>query len=404
MTRIGQAFLGQKISDPLRLASLAFILLCGAFLLLRLYLEWLAGGSGWQQGDWLINMNNTPIRRGAFGSALIFLSDVVGVSPLDMVFLTQAALLLILLASLMFVFSRILENPAYSIIIFSPGFFLNFWVADPPGALRKELIAFAAMALLLVVPLLEKRRTALAGISVALFLVACIGHEANVLLTPAYAAIFLVAVSPDVRSLSFRLMSVAFLLVVGSSLLWASLHPGVADFQAICEPLSIRGVDSSICEGAISWLERDTSFGFSRVAEVMLESGRIYFFLIAYAAAVGPFLYLNALHGNARFLNVALLLSILPVLPLYPIAQDWGRWMDFHIVSYSFFLVALVVSGRVSIRRSPNMFVLLGLIAATLLWAPAHAPGLPRYTGGIAIGGVIGQFFSSVSSVLFGSS
>ncbi len=69
-----------------------FVALAGvtsAYILLRLFYDIHSGGNSWKQGDWLINNYSLEIRRGPIGSFFILISDILGSSPLTVVFVTQ---------------------------------------------------------------------------------------------------------------------------------------------------------------------------------------------------------------------------------------------------------------------------------------------------------------------------
>ena len=60
------------------------------YLLYQLFLDFSLGGNNWKQGDWLINELSEPVRRGLFGSAVLRISDVIGLNPLLLLILFQA--------------------------------------------------------------------------------------------------------------------------------------------------------------------------------------------------------------------------------------------------------------------------------------------------------------------------
>lgn len=363
-----------------------FGLICTYVVAADLWANIQVGGDPWKQADWLINEINQPVRRGAFGSALIWIADSLGVSPLVPVYVVQLACLLILSACLLLVLQRAEPKAALALIVFSPAFLFVFWAADPGGSLRKEALGYAAIALLLLAPLYPGARRAVAAASVLIFGLACIGHEINVLLAPTYALVFLLCLRPG-WALGVGLL-VYLAVMGGGTMAYAIAHTSVVDHASICTPLTQRGVDPDFCIGAILWMERGTDYGAEQVAMMFLSLRSFGFYLISYGLIAAPFLYLISRVDRPFVVLAAALLLILPILPLYPVAVDWGRWMNLHVMSFVFVFLAALITDVIKVVRPVHPVVLVLVILLGLIWEQPHAEG-PR------LGGLLAELMSN---------
>ncbi|WP_102110379.1 hypothetical protein [Oceaniglobus roseus] len=363
-----------RTDHAIRTGALALAGLCTLLILATPLADLAAGGEPWHQGDWLINDAGGTVRRGPFGAALIALADLAGLSPVALTVAVQAALVLVAMAALLDAFARALAQPVWALLLTSPAFFPLFWAARPEAGLRKELLVFAAMALLLPAAGRDGRWRRLAPVSAALFLAACVGHEANVFLLPAYGLLAFVALRPDPRAGAVR---VAALVVVGgtaAAFLFAWAYRDGGDPAAVCAALTARGASPRICIGAIEWLGHDIAFARDLLGSLLnRRSGAA--FLLASALAGLPLIHLVALHDRWRLMLGISLLLLLPILPLFAVAVDWGRWMALHVASAGLVLLALRLQGVVRQVRPARPWLVAAICVANLFWVPDHVIG-----------------------------
>ncbi|WP_099826716.1 hypothetical protein [Oceaniglobus indicus] len=360
----------------IRRGAMGLAALCGALVAWSLWRDLARGGDPWRQGDWLINGGAGAIRRGPFGSAMIALSDLVGASPVGVVVAVQFVLFAAALAILLAVFARLLARPVWALLLTSPAFFVLFWAARPEAGMRKELLAFAAMALMFAVPARPGGgRLLLCLTSAVLFVVACVAHEAMAFLAPAYGVLFIVLVRPDRRAAAFRVGALVFVGAIAAAFWFAWTHSGTADAGAICAPLLARGADGGLCIGAIEWMAYDLGFGRDLLGDLLNKrSGAA--FLLAYGLAGVPLLYLIALHDRWAVMLGLTVVLLVPLLPLYAVAVDWGRWMSLHVTAVGMILMALALRGDVVQVRAPRMWLVAAICLANLFWVPDHVIGL----------------------------
>lgn len=345
-------------------------------------LKW--GGNAWKQGDWLINTAGGDVRRGDFGSAVIALGDLLGTGPVLTVVGLQIGLLALLFLGFRHLAMRVPDPRVSALILVSPAIFTVFWVADPQGSLRKEVIACAALCLVAVGATQGRRLPLWCG--VALLCVSFLAHEAMVLLLPAFLGVLVVSGLFDTDRGHAMAAGAVGLGIGVYALSYALSHARIADADAVCLPLLVRGVSPSLCTGAIEWLEYDAARGYREVL-LWMAPENVTGFLIAYLLALAPWLYLAGLTLHpAR--NAVLVVALgLPFLPLYPVSVDWGRWMSLHLFSVTILAICALSRGRLRLRQRPAMWVVAVCLVLSLLVSPVH-------TVGMTPGGVIGQLVS----------
>lgn len=359
----------------LRYASDGILLVSFTYISLRVFYDYQSGGNAWKQGDWLINNAGGLTRRGPFGSTIISISDLTSLSPLLLVSVFQIAFLAVLFLT----FRRLaleIRNPKLSLVLISsPAIFTMFWVADPQGSVRKELIAFSGISLYALGLLREK--WPLLWVGAAVFCLSTLSHEAMVLFTPMLVALFVLSRLQKTSAVrAHALGAIAITLAFSSvALLFALRNSGTADISAICATLTDRGLSESICGGAIAWLSYDSAYGFQAVTS-RLGVRSLGGFLVAYLAALAPLLYIVWLSEKRLVVGAALILSALPFAPLYVVAVDWGRWMSFHIFSATIFSVLAIRNGWLPIHRTPSDHHVFSLVALGALISPAHTIGI----------------------------
>jgi hypothetical protein len=371
-----------------RIITYAF-LFSGLIVLGDLAFDIMTGGNVWRQGDWLINSNLEHVRRGLLGSWVIALADMLAISPLYALAVLQTGLAITLFAATAVAFAKAADRREYLLLLASPSFIVIFWITDPYGALRKELIAYCALALLLMYPIYRSK--ALIVLATAVFVLGCMGHEANTLFLPLFAVmLFLVSAGAQDRRLLLACGLVASIgAVIGFA--YAVHFSAVSDTAVICRPLLERGLKPILCQGPIGWVGRDTTYALEQVAAKMDRPDHVLLFPLYYLLAFSPIFYFASLTKQPRRLYLAYALCGLPFLPLFAVALDWGRWLSFHVTSTVMLTLALGLTGRLHFAKSVSMRLLLLFVVGGLIWAPENEAGLMLFgmIGRLVFGRVI---------------
>lgn len=356
---------------PTRATAPLFLLtMTGVLMVAQLLGDLAAGGQAWRQADWLINDLGGPVRRGAVGSGLIAIADALGVTPVTVTVALQLGLLMALMGALARLVWR-LPDPRVAVpLLLSPGFLLLAWTFDPDGALRKELAAFAGIALLALG--VDRRGPAAVIGGTLLLALGMLAHEALGAFLPLAAVVLL---GHRNRPLS---MAACVVLGVATSVgLWQALrHPILADTAPVCAALTECRLDPQICSGAIVWL----GHGLAKYHEFLARFSAPYFagFVLAYAVSLAPVALVFRRAMRPACLAGWVVATALPFAPLYAVALDWGRWMGMHLFSLTILALVGIGTGRVDPpppRWSVAAMVLVGLLCAALL-GPRHVIGL----------------------------
>ena len=361
-----------------RATSLVFAVTT-VLILLNLFENLVAGGHAWQQGDWLINNLQIDVRRGVFGAVLIRLADAFGTSPVWVTGAVQALLVLAMMAGFWRALRRGVPDPVALLLIATPCFVLLFWAANPRGALRKELLVYAALALLLAG--LPQRDRALVALSILLMSAAMLAHEALVLFLPCYLGCLILARpagEPVTRVLALGAL-ISLVGVVAFAHAWT--YRTIISTEPVCAPLLERGVSFEVCRGAILWLTQGMGAGSGFVQETIIDNGRFVAIGFAWIAGLVPLGYLISRSDRpVRWAGITLL-AALPFLPLFYIAIDWGRWLNFHVVSVVSLVLAALTTGRMTLVQPLHRGLIWGFLALSLLWAPYHVSSV--FGGGL---------------------
>lgn len=323
-------------------AALVVVWSCFLAMVFFYFVEIVNGGNPWKTGDWLINYQGGPVRRGLAGEILFQLSRF-GVPLGWITFGVQTAIYFLVFYLVQKLYLIRDRGAEWLAVLLSPAFLL-FPFHDFAGGFRKEILVFLPFALL-VYFFVKKRLTGAAVLlCLLLYLLAVFSHELAVFVVPFFAYLFASAVrtrriTPAVGALS----TAAFLGAALLGLSFAVIFPGSdATAAGICSSLSGMRFSPGICDGAIQWLRYDAGFGLNAVKAS----------LPAYAALYPPLAVLSLLpvlcsgwaRENAAFLSVAGLFCM----PLFIFAVDWGRWI--HVYVFFVYVLVLAESAQGGIR------------------------------------------------------
>lgn len=357
--------------------ALWLILILGlvlVYLLYQLFVDYSLGGNTWKQGDWLINELSAPIRRGLFGSALLRTSDLLGANPLLLLILFQAGIVTLIFVVTGAAAIRLGTPEKVFLLLISPGFVVFFWFNDPQGSVRKEILVYLAFLPLIVSAMKGRGGVVACILAIAAYALAVASHEGNVFFLPfLWVAMWLVL--PGNASIALRaalLAAPAVLALAGG--LYAVANTHVADPGVICAQVVQRGLDPQVCGGAIDYLESTPEQARMHPGRLLSEHFRSY--LLVYLVCLLGFRVL--LQGSPRLAlgGVAVMASGLAFFPLYILAGDYGRWLNFHVSSLVFVaLIALLRFRPAWLYERPNRLDYACVLALSLVIGISHSPG-----------------------------
>ncbi len=255
------------------------------------------------------------------------------------------------------------RDGSVAVLALSSSLFVVFWLADPQGSVRKELITYLALCVYLSG--LSRDRLILQWAGCVLFVLSVAAHEATVLFYPVFVALAVLSRqgnSLGAGRLVVLLVTLVFALACAA---YGFLYSHSVDPMRVCQPLLERGLSSHMCNGAISWLGRDAADATNRVvAHTGVKT--VSHFVVGYVVSLLPGLYI-ALHCTRPRLACGLVLTpVLFFLPLFPVGFDHGRWIGFHAMA-AFVLCYAALRFGVLAMRQPIQLVSVGLLAVVSL-------------------------------------
>lgn len=307
------------------------------------------GGNGWTQGDWLINNEIQIIRRGWFGSFILFLSENLSLNPLYLLGLIQSIIIFFIFYSVWKASIKldINNNDALFFLLISPLFFI-FWGATVGGSLRKEIITYLAFTPYLFYFMSNRENYKFyLFTSILIYFIAVFSHEANVFFLPFFIATLILIFKKDRTKLIF--FSIIYCVISLSAFIYSIIYNKVNDYMDICNPILKFGIDSSICKGAISWLDTDLDYNLSLTSKLLLSSS-LFYFILSYFLSIFIFIVLIKKYFNIKTILIISFLSSIAFLPLYIVAVDWGRWINFYVVSLTFLIIFWMLKNDILIK------------------------------------------------------
>ena len=377
----------QSVGDcrvrTLEILSYFILLFSLSYLFLMLLQDVWDGGNAWKQGDWLINSQAGTVRRSLLGDFTFLLSDAFRTSPLIMLSVIQA----LFLVSLFYLFARLgqfVPTAVLFVVVCSPAFFPLFWASDPQGSLRKELIGFVAI-ILLVLSLKVGSRAGL-WVSIVIYFLAVFSHEALTAFMPLIVYLIFIYGRSKLSTYEIWVSCTALVVISIAAITFALIFASGPGAQAVCGVVMDYNLPQRLCGGAIKWLDRGVLDGYSKVVN-MADGLVILKFLLVYVYCFLGIVTVLATKEQLTFLLYAFVATGSPFLPLYFIAVDWGRWLSLHFFSFSILIVAKCVLGSETpmVLRSVTFSFFVGIF---LLFF-----GTPGHTLGFLLGGSLMRFF-----------
>lgn len=291
----------------------------------------------WIIGEWLINYSGGFLRRGLLGECLLLVHRLTQLPLIGLTASLQIGLYSAFYASLIPLLRGVRWSLPLLALLLSPAT-LAFTVLDPPTSVRKEILLFLALSLL--VNLVVSRQTPAWQISLAIAIVSpmlVLTHEALLAFLP-YLFLPLLLATPRPRdAIRFAPPPILFAALAFAA---AVTHPGGGrEAAAICASIGghLDHQQAGICSGAIAYLR----FTPAAARAETLRAIHFYSYRTRYplpilltCLPIAWRLLDRVRHpGNQRAGRLLLTLTALSVvasLPLFVIARDWGRWMEIH--------------------------------------------------------------------------
>ena len=346
----------------------AFLSMMCFFTTSRTYLVQIQdGGSPWKTGDWLINFEGGLIRRGLIGELIMQTSNITGLGVLKIVLALQIGLLFIFLG----LFNLLLWTQNLDVMtmasLFSPAFIL-FYILDPQGSLRKEIIGFILLLLCSNVSPNTKKTKSFLFVLNAIYFIFIFSWEAGIIfLLPVLYFLYLNLPSVQKRNsverkLYFTLIMQSVLIIIVSPFFRGTM----AQVGEICSSLTIKGINSKICNGAISNLSLSFQDSYRELSKLYQTQNYGNYFVLMFFTMV-PLVYALAQKKKLRVLFV-----LSPSLLLFIIAWDYGRWVNIIFTATMIFILYFQKNDPPKLGGVLERMLALVYFVTSFFWGMHH--------------------------------
>ena len=329
----------------------------------------------WRTGEWLINAEEGVTRRFLIGQVIYLIS---GATSVNVEFIT-AVIQLATLGLYFYAFKLFLSDINFSkrvkLVLLTSPFLVTFQFNSIFGGLRKEIIG-----LILVYFLASANRTKIGRfnkflIIILLYMILIFSWEAGLLFLP----FLIIKIWEDYENETWQRTGLLSILTISSilciRLVSNKLTPTEVD--SMCTNLLNFGARNGVCDSgafdSLLWKFSDITSALHKIWEISSLTNLTFTFLVCCLIFVGL-----VFGGKNRLFT---LFSLLPVLPLFVLGLDYGRW-----ISILASLVVVNVLGNFESLTKPivniNNKVFFLILGINLFF------GIPHISGG-------GNFFTN---------
>lgn len=313
----------------------------------------------WQTGDWLINYQGGFTRRGLIGELLFGLRGH-GVSLIGLATSAQLVTLTVLFVALGIILLRIELEWTWMMAVFSPAWLL-FGALYQPAALRKEIIAFMVIALMVALTKSGRSTLAVWGAAPASALVV-LAHEGLVVVVPTLLVVVWHGVRPSLDDARRVVATASILVIAVAGVALAARFDGAGSVDGICASWQTESLDCS--GGALAALDNTVAESSDLVERRLRDAFRF----TAYAALAYLPIWLTGLPSTRP---VATAMVIAATVPLYVVAVDYGRWI--MLAAGQLTLLALLEEPRLREEGRIRLVPAGWALAFVSLWAMGHS-------------------------------
>lgn len=312
-------------------------------------------------GDWLISYAGGFVRRGLPGSVALWLGHALHLRASWIVFAMQVCVLALLTLGLWQLSRRVRWTITNTLILLSPAT-IALTAMDLYAGVRKEVLVFAALALVLCLALDERVPDWLLSLVLTVSVVlVTLSHEGLLVTMPYFVAgLWLTRRAPTPREQLLRLVRICAVPTLLGLIALAAVatHAGTPQIAAaVCSaagghmvPLGapIETPIENVCNGSIEWLALTLPEARAFFLPVLAQDHfalifgslllPVFFpFVFAFRALAGR----DGLRSQVRVVLVATAVSLLGTAALAYIAMDWGRWI--HMQAMCLLLMVMLL-------------------------------------------------------------
>ncbi len=343
------------------------------------------GGADSTISEWLINYQGGFTKRGLIGEVCFIIAKELSLSLRYVIYIFQTSLIFIYFLLIFFILKKVKFNYFLSLAVFSP-IFLLYPIAELEVLARKEIFIFVGFIFFLFLssPKYKNKEDILFIIFALPFLVLI--WEPVIFYLPFFMIILILKYTIKDFNEFFKLLIFFFPAILLS--LYIAFNPITPD-NHLKMANSLKDNFGESCYMSCGLLLSKSSIMDQFTANFPLYNPVIFirYFLI-FIIGFGPLLLLSKksfILKNVFFLKnfknllVPLLISISPIILLFLMGSDWGRWINITYTFCILFFINLYTNNYIKINFSPffnlksklnNFFLVVIFIIFCFGWNP----------------------------------
>lgn len=358
---------------------------------------------GWIIGDWLINYSSGFSRRGLLGEFIIFASNTFKIK----LNITTSILQITLLLTFIFYIIKILTNKIITfwyIYIFTLPTFISFYFFNIYAIGRKEILLFVLFSAWIFY--IKKYSSINFKISIIFSILGALitfAHEIFFFYSfYFYFSAYLVKKS-FFEKIKFSLLipifsffSVIILFFFGENINSSS-----------CLNLLELGANENVCSGIFSWPLKNSYESFLYVYNSFNSKSLIHIPSIFFILILPFFLFFAANRDyliSMKLWIFSILGLIIITIPLFLLANDWGRWINVHTTLLFLSSALLLKNYNKKIKKKflkkkfNNKKIFLGLIilSSSLFWSVKYCCA----SQGVSLGGFVSFVIKKILNLI----
>ena len=338
---------------------------------------------GWSTGDWLINYSSGFNRRGLIGELVFDIHRWFNINPVSVVLRLRTFIYQIIFISF-FIIAIKKRLGFVELVLAAAPWGLMFAIHDELAIARKEIILIACLSLFILLNIFkindeESKNNSYPSINF-IYLLVCLPalvliHEGLFFFLQFFLLALLLFKGLNRKALlTFLTPYCASIVALGACYVYRGDQHTV---DALCTSLTNLGLDRSLCDGAIANLgESGKDFSPRLVTTIKLLPALIAVCLLTFVPLFA-YGFLAFKQQNRKTVLLLSALVLIPTLPLYFMAADWGRWI--HISASCLFLILLSTKevDKIYFIRHPASLglVLLAFYLYVFEWKLSHYSG-----------------------------
>ncbi len=321
---------------------------------------------GWLTGDWLINYSNGFIRRGLLGELADYLYRNHAISHISTIFFIKLFLYAIYCVAFLCLCIR-KKIGLFEIMLILSAWAFFFDLNYPTASGRKELILFSAFTLYALIKTFSRKQESASVFFkqwdfwylLILLPLILLTHE-GLFFFYQYFLLFALMGKEDIRNTVIKFF-IPYSISLAIFILVSVGYPGDSnDANVICQTLLNANLNESICNGAIMALG-----GFEYEIHTAYFIAYSIIFTLTFSALM-LYAYKALDRREYNRCTVAIFVFMLPTIPLYVFASDWGRWI--HIAAMLTFICILSnkTHEKISFYEGKGIYGLLVVVISVI--------------------------------------